>query len=67
MDPREAHRQMCLAQDEVARLRSLPPSRALGGAAIALLLLLMVGGTVLTCLPIIPSTACLAIAGGSGC
>lgn len=54
-------------KEHVARLRALPPSRCMGELSVLLLILLMVGGTALTCLPIFPQTACLVIAGGPGC
>ena len=54
-------------KEHVARLRELPPSQCMGGLAIALLVVLMIGGTALSCLPIFPETACLVIAGGPGC
>ena len=54
-------------KEHVARLRALPPSRLMGNLAVLLLILLMVGGSALTCLPIFPATACLVIAGGAGC
>ena len=54
-------------KDDIARLKQLPPSPWMGTCTIALLALLMIFGTVFACLPIIPATSCLLIAGGSGC
>jgi hypothetical protein len=52
---------------EIARLKTQPSSIVMGNLMILLLVFMMVIGTVFSCLPIFPSTACLIIAGGSGC
>ena len=51
----------------IARLKQQPSSPLMGKLMLAFLALMMVGGTTLSCLPIVPGTACLVIAGGSGC
>ena len=52
---------------EIARLKTQPGSIVMGNLMMLLLVFMMVVGTVFSCLPIFPSTACLIIAGGSGC
>ena len=51
----------------VAQLAQLPPSRVAGQLMVALLAVLLIGGTGFAILPILPGTACLRIVGGSGC
>ena len=54
-------------KEHVRRLAALPRSPAAGRAMVVLLVVLMVVGTGFAILPIIPQTACLRMAGGTGC
>ena len=54
-------------KDEIRALSKLPPSRGAGRAMWALLVALLVVGPAFAVLPVLPQTACLRIAGGSGC
>ena len=51
----------------VAELANRPKSRRAGTAMLGLLVGLVLVGTTLAILPILPPTACLQIAGGAGC
>jgi hypothetical protein len=51
----------------VRELTKHPRSKLAARAMIVLLLLLMLVGTCLAMLPIFPQTACLRLAGGTGC
>ena len=44
-----------------------PPSKLAGGALLCIGALLMVVGPAFACLSVFPETACLQLAGGSGC
>ena len=61
---------LCLMPDQKAhvhRLAQRPRSRLAGSLMALLLLLLLVVGTGFAILPIFPQTACLRLAGGTGC
>ena len=54
-------------KEHVRALAKRPRSRIAGYMMVALLVMLMVAGTVLAVLPIFEETACLQIVGGKGC
>ena len=51
----------------VAELAARPKSPRAGAVMVALLVVLIVVGTSAAVLPILPATACLRLAGGTGC
>ena len=54
-------------KEHVRQLAQQPPSLIAGRCMLVLLAFLMVVGTGFAILPMLPATACLRVAGGSGC
>jgi len=51
----------------IAQLKLQPGSPLMGSLMVVFLVAIMLIGTIFSCLPIFPATACLVIAGGPGC